>query len=860
MSFFNKIFGDPNEKYLSSIRPLVSKINDLEKEISALSDNEIKDRSEKLKDRAKEESTDDLLPEAFALVRETGKRTLEQRHYDVQLLGGIVLHQGRVAEMKTGEGKTLSATLPAYLNALSKKGVHIITVNDYLARRDTVWMGQIYHFLGLSVACINDRQSFLYDPEYKSGQEEKDDTRDMLGSFHIEEDFLKPCSRKEAYNADITYGTNNQFGFDYLRDNMALSIEDKVQRGFSYAIIDEVDSILIDEARTPLIISVPEEGEEFESKREMYKEFASRIVPNLKAQEDYEVHEKEKTVTLTQEGIDKVEKMLGVENIYDEKGINSVHHLEQALRAQAKHPQTNKPLWEKDSNYVIKDGEIVIVDDFTGRLMPGRRWSGGLHQAIEAKEGVPIKPESSTMATVTFQNLFRMYEKISGMTGTATTSSEELFKVYGMEVTVVPTHKELIRKSLPDLVYKTQEAKLNAVVAETKKRNEKGQPVLIGTVSIEKNEIISKMLKREGVSHEVLNAKNHEKEAEIIAQAGRVGGVTVATNMAGRGVDIILGGNPSSKEEAEKVRNLGGLFVLGTERHEARRIDDQLRGRCGRQGDPGESQFFVSLEDDLMRIFGAERIQGLMNRFNLPDDLPIDAKYVSGIIESAQKKVEGHHFDSRKHVLQYDEVLFKHRSKFYELRDDILRRAEIEDRSSEDSLRAYILEIFKKHERSEDDYLKKEKETEDSINKRIKEGDEDKNTDEELRKIEKFVILRTMDFLWKDHLTMMDELREAVRLRAYGQKDPLTEYKREGHKAFKDLMVNIEIEVIERILKVNVPKARPAGQRLIIRKRNDSGRKGIKIKKVGRNEPCPCGAKKEDGNPLKYKNCHGKGS
>ncbi len=844
MSFLKKIFGDPNEKYLKSIKPLVSDVNNLEKELEGLTDEEIGEKSKDLQSRAKQEPLDGLLPEAFALARESAKRTLSQRHYDVQILGGIILHQGRTAEMKTGEGKTLSATLPAYLNALTKKGVHIVTVNDYLARRDTVWMGQIYHFLGISVACINDRQSFIYDPEHKSGSEEKDEARDKMGSFYVEEDFLRPCSRKEAYLADITYGTNNQFGFDYLRDNMAITFADRVQRGFNYAIVDEVDSILIDEARTPLIISVPEEGEEFENKKAMYKEF-SQIVPKLEAGTDYEIHEREKAVTLTEEGIEKVERILNVENIYDDKGINSVYHLEQALRAQAKHPETKKPTYEKDINYVIKDGEVIIVDDFTGRLMPGRRWSGGLHQAIEAKEGLEIKPESSTMASVTFQNLFRMYDTISGMTGTAVTSAEELFKVYGMEVTIVPTNRPLIRKSLSDLVYKTERAKFNAVVDEVKRRNEKGQPVLIGTVSIEKNEVLSKMLKRNGVPHKLLNAKNHEKEAEIIAQAGRLGAVTVATNMAGRGVDIILGGTPPEEEEARKVCDLGGLFVLGTERHEARRIDDQLRGRCGRQGDPGESQFFVSLEDDLMRIFGAEKISGLMSRFNLPDDMPIDARYVSGIIESAQKRVEGHHFDARKHILQYDEVLFKHREKFYKFRTDILKRAENKERGSEESLRAYILEIFEKNEKDKEEYLKKE---EDVIS-RV--GDEEKGK-EEMNNIERFVILRTMDFLWKDHLTMMEELREAVRLRAYGQKDPLTEYKREGHRAFKELMVNIELEISERILRVNIARTRPNTQRIVIRKNVESENSDSGKKKTKRNDPCFCGSGK------KYKRCHGK--
>ncbi len=821
MSFFQKIFGDPNEKNLKKIWPVVSEIN--EKEIKDLSPERIKEKSEELRKRAEKEDLDNLLPEAYALVREVARYTLGERHYDVQLVGGVVLHQGKVAEMKTGEGKTLSATAPIFLNALTGKGVHVITVNDYLARRDTVWMGQIYHLLGLSVGCINDRQSFIYDPDYKAGDEKKDEVRDKLGSFRVEEDFLRPCSRKEAYAADITYGSNNQFGFDYLRDNMAPSLQDQVQRGFHYAVIDEVDSVLIDEARTPLIISVPEEGEDFENKKEMYKEF-SRIVPMLVPGKDYEVHEKEKAVTLTDEGISKVEGILKVENIYDEKGMNSVYYLEQALRAQAKAPQTGRPLYEKDKHYVIKDGEIIIVDDFTGRLMPGRRWSGGLHQAIEAKEGTEIRPESNTMASVTFQNLFRMYDKLSGMTGTALTSAEEFFKVYGMEVIVIPTNKPLIRKSLPDLIYKKEMGKFEAVVKEVKERHENGQPVLIGTVSIEKNEIISKMLNRSGIPHEILNAKNHAREAEIIAQAGRFGAVTVATNMAGRGVDIVLGGNPPDKEEAEKVRNAGGLYVLGTERHEARRIDDQLRGRCGRQGDPGESQFFISLEDDLMRIFGAEKIENLMERFNLPEDQPIDMRFVSGIIESAQKKVEGHHFDSRKHVLKYDEVLFKHRERFYRLRNDILKRA---DASDSQSLRAYILEIIKKHGYSEKEYKEKEKEI----------------GEEEMKKLERFVVLRTMDFLWKDHLTMMDELRESVRLRAYGQKDPLVEYKREGHQAFHNLMQNIESEIADRIFRVKKPKARAEGPRVVIKRKSEEVAK--------RNDPCPCGSGK------KYKKCHG---
>ena len=825
MSFLTKIFGDPNEKQLKQIRPLVEKVNELEDSVTGLSAEDLLKKSKELRKRSQKEPLDNLLPEAFALVRETAKRTLNERHYDSQVIGAIALHQGKIAEMKTGEGKTLSATLPIYLNALTGKGVHVVTVNDYLARRDTVWMGQIYHYLGLSVGCINDRQSFVYDPDYKSGtEEEKDDIRDTLGSFRVQEDFLRPCTRKEAYAADITYGTNNQFGFDYLRDNMVNSLDDRAQREFNYAIIDEVDSILIDEARTPLIISIPEEGEDFDNKKKMYLEF-SRMVPHLKAGEDYEVKEKEKAVNLTEEGVEKVEKMLNVDNIYEERGINSLHHLEQALRAQAKSTETGKPLYEKDIHYVIKDGEVIIVDSFTGRLMPGRRWSGGLHQAIEAKEGLNIQPESETMASVTFQNLFRMYNKLSGMTGTAASSAEELYAVYGTEVVIIPTHKPLIRKDLPDRVYKTKKAKLGAVVAEVKRRSEQGQPVLLGTVSIEDNELISKMLMREGIKHLLLNAKNHEKEAEIIAQAGSFGAVTVATNMAGRGVDIILGGNPPDKEESEKVRQLGGLFVLGTERHEARRIDDQLRGRCGRQGDPGESQFYVSLEDNLMRIFAGERIQDMMSRFNLPEDEPIEMKFVSNIIESAQKKVEGHHFDARKHILQYDEVLFKHRSKFYSMRDEVLKR-------SEEGLRSFFVEIITRCGRTEEEYLQKEKEI----------------GAENMRRMEKYVALRTMDFFWKDHLSMMEELRDSVRLRAYGQKDPLIEYKREGQHYFQQLMESIENEITERIFRVKTVQP-PRNPRFTIKRNVDPQQIKMGAK---RNDPCPCGSGK------KYKRCCGK--
>ena len=661
MSILEKIFGDANKKYLKKIQPIVEKINSLEKDFENLEDDQLPQKTLELKEKIKEErSLDEVLPEAFALVREAAKRTLKQRHFDVQLIGGIVLHQGKIAEMKTGEGKTLAATLPAYLNALSEKGVHIVTVNDYLAKRDTVWMGQIYYALGLSVGCITHEAAFLYDPTYQPNEEERDKERDEVGGFKVVESFLRPVSRKEAYLADITYGTNNEFGFDYLRDNMAYSPEQRVQRELNYAIIDEVDSILIDEARTPLIISAPDT-----ESSQMYQEFA-KIVPRLDPEKDYEIHEKEKAVTLTEAGIEKIEKILGIDNIYEEKGARYLHHLEQALRAEV--------LFKKDRDYVVRNGEVIIVDEFTGRLMPGRRWSGGLHQAIEAKEGLRVKPESLTLASISFQNYFRMYKKLAGMTGTAATSAEEFDKVYGLEVVVIPTNKPMIRVDLPDVIYKTEKEKYRAVVEKIKECYQKGQPILVGTRSIEKNEYLGKLLEIEGIPHQILNAKNHEREGEIIAQAGRLKSVTIATNMAGRGVDIILGGNPPDPKEAEKVKELGGLFVLGTERHEARRIDDQLRGRAGRQGDPGASQFFLSLEDDLLRIFGGERIKSIMEKLNIPEGQPIESRLVTQAVETAQRRIEGYNFDIRKHLLEYDDVMNIHRDTFYKKRREILRK------------------------------------------------------------------------------------------------------------------------------------------------------------------------------------------
>ncbi|MBI2041668.1 MAG: preprotein translocase subunit SecA, partial [Candidatus Nealsonbacteria bacterium] len=770
MSIVSKIFGDANEKYVKKLQPIVKEINNLEKEFGSFTDEQLREKTKELKNKLGGDPTSaqtDILPEAFALVREAAKRTLSQRHFDTQLIGGIVLHQGRIAEMKTGEGKTLVATLPAYLNALEGNGVHVITVNDYLAKRDAVWMGQIYHALGLSTGCIIHDTAYIYDPEAS-----RDKERDTLGGFKVIEDYLRPCSRKEAYAADITYGTNNEFGFDYLRDNMVYDLSQQVQRGYNYAIVDEVDSILIDEARTPLIISAPD----MESSK-WYQEF-SKIIPRLDSKTDYEIDEKMKAVTLTEKGINKVEEILGMGSIYEEKGIKYVHHLEQSLRAEV--------LFKKDRDYVVQPAptgasgneEVVIVDEFTGRLMPGRRWSGGLHQAVEAKEGVAVQPESLTLASITFQNYFRMYKKLSGMTGTAATSAEEFDKVYGLDVVVVPTNKPMKRQELPDRIYKSENGKFKALVKEIKERHKAGQPVLVGTTSIVKNEYLGKLLDVEGIPHQILNAKNHEKEGEIIAQAGKLGAVTIATNMAGRGVDIILGGNPQNDpEQMRRVIETGGLHVIGTERHEARRIDNQLRGRSGRQGDPGSSQFLVSLEDDLMRIFGGEKIKSLMGFLKIPEDEPIEAKIISGAIESAQSKIEGMNFDLRKHLLDYDDVLNKHREVIYKKRRELL---EIKD------LRLKIKGWINTPD-EERAFEEKEKELGENFNE-----------------VAKVVSLRTLDTLWMEHLEEMEALRDSVRLRAYGQQDPLVEYKTEGHRMFKKLLDMIETNIAQTILKVSL--------------------------------------------------------
>lgn len=811
MSIINNFFGDANKNYIKSLQPKIEKINSLEKKFESFSDEELKTKTQEFKEKlGKGETPNDILPEAFALVREAAKRTLKQRHFDVQLIGGIVLHEGKIAEMKTGEGKTLVATLPLYLNALEEKGCHLVTVNDYLSRRDAVWMGQIYYALGLSIGCIVHEAAYLYDPSYKqedskseTQNNERDKERDVLGGFKVVESYLRPCSRKEAYAADITYGTNNEFGFDYLKDNMVYDLVQQVQRGFNFAIVDEVDSILIDEARTPLIISAPD----VESSK-WYQEF-SRIIPKLDAKTDYEIDEKMRAVTLTESGINEVEKILGMGDIYQEKGIRYLHHLEQALKAEA--------LFKKDKDYVVKNNEVIIVDEFTGRLMPGRRWSGGLHQAIEAKEGVRVQPESLTLASITFQNYFRLYKKLAGMTGTAATSAEEFDKVYGLEVVSVPTNKPMARKNLSDHVYKTIDGKFKAVASEIKEKHEKGQPVLVGTTSIEKNEYLGKLLDREGITHQILNAKHDEKEGEIIAQAGRFGAVTVATNMAGRGVDIILGGNPPVEEEAKKIIELGGLHVIGTERHEARRIDNQLRGRSGRQGDPGSSRFFVSLEDDLMRIFGGDKIKNVMNMLKVPEDQPIEAGLISKAIEDAQSKIEGMNFDLRKHILEYDDVLNKHRDTIYRKRREILETEDWKSRI---------------------ETLMKTPEEKKALEGKIKEFGENLNA------VAKMISLRILDSLWIEHLENMEYLRDSVRLRAYGQQDPLVEYKNEGHRMFQQLLSIMEENIASTILKVSLA---PVDNSKVARPVYTPESKN----KPGRNDLCPCGSGK------KYKRCHG---
>ncbi|MBI2334416.1 preprotein translocase subunit SecA [Candidatus Daviesbacteria bacterium] len=878
LGIFGKLL-DSNEREIKKLKPLVDAINALEKKVSKLTDKELRGKFAEFKlahERGK--SLDELLPEAFAAVREASSRTIKQRHFDVQMMAAIVLHQGRIAEQKTGEGKTLSATPALFLNATAGKGAHLVTVNDYLARRDCGWMGPIFYALGATCATIVHDTAYIYDPKYK------DTAHDDKRLQH-----LRPVSRKEAYQADITYGTNNEFGFDYLRDNMAFRLSDQVQRGHQFAVVDEVDSILIDEARTPLIISQPAQ-----EATDKYARF-TEIIQSLSSS-DYVVDEKLRTAHLTEHGILKIEKILGVDNLY-EKDFSTLHHLEQALKA--------KTLFEKNKDYVVKDGEVIIVDEFTGRLMLGRRYSEGLHQAIEAKEGVAVQQESQTLATISFQNYFRMYGKLSGMTGTAATEAEEFNKIYKLEVVVIPTHRQMIRADHPDTIYKTQSAKYTAVANLIERLHNKGQPVLVGTTSIEKNEFLSDLLKRKGISHALLNAKNHEKEADIIARAGEKGAVTAATNMAGRGVDIILG---------KGIDKLGGLFVIGTERHESRRIDNQLRGRSGRQGDPGESRFFVSLEDDLMRIFGGDQVSRVMDFLKMPEDTPIEHGLVSKAIEGAQKKVEGHNFDIRKHTVEYDDVMNQQRQIIYGLRKKVLETAE----SKDTSLKEEILEKIDKEIQSVviiqseegldskkiveefstiapiDDQSKKDMESKiltlsDSsqisefltdLAKNFYEQRENQVGQDLARQMEVFVYLNTIDTLWIEHLDTMDDLRSGIGLRGYAQRDPLIEYKREGFDLFEKLMVEVDYEIVHRIFKVAVQGQTPAappppvtveerheekpaeigavtkvtiergGQVIDQQVYGDQGQLTKVHGKIGRNEPCWCGSGK------KYKRCH----
>jgi preprotein translocase subunit SecA len=871
-----RLFGSKNERELKKLEPLVRDTNELESATKALSDEEMKAKTEEFKQRLEAgETVDDLLPEAFALVREASVRALGMRHFDAQLIGGLVLHQGKIAEMKTGEGKTLAATLPVYLNALTGRGVHVVTVNDYLAQRDAEWMGSIYRFLGLSVGVIiND----LDDEE-----------------------------RRKAYACDVVYGTNNEFGFDYLRDNMKFSLDDYVQRDLHYAIVDEVDSILIDEARTPLIIS----GPTHENTDRYYK--INRVIPGLKKEVHYSIDEKARSVVLTEEGVARVEQSLNVENLYDPGQMETLHHVNQALKAHT--------LFKKDVDYIVTDGQVVIVDEFTGRLMPGRRYSDGLHQALEAKEGVRIENENQTLATITFQNYFRMYDKLAGMTGTADTEAPEFKKIYNLEVLVIPTNLPMVRDDNSDLIYKTEQEKFDASVEEIQDCHRRGQPVLVGTISIEKSEYLAKRLKKLGIPHNVLNAKNHEGEAEIVAQAGRFGAVTISTNMAGRGTDIVLGGNSTflarskskkgegseefdvllhefkglCEEEKRKVIEAGGLHILGTERHESRRIDNQLRGRSGRQGDPGSSRFYLSLEDDLMRIFGGERVKMIMERVGMEEGEPIEHKYTTKAIENAQKKVEGHNFDIRKHLLEYDDVMNKQREVVYSQRRFIL---------GGDDLKGTILEMMEDvvedlvdrftDERTvyEDwdieglleslwgqfgirfdlDSLPSTDQTRVGIAghvveevKKAYERKEQEVTSEVMRELEKFVMLTAVDNQWKDHLLSMDHLKEGIGLRGYGQRDPLKEYQKEGYDLFLDMSARIKEETVRTMLLVKIARedeldelAHQREQEMVL-SHGDSGGEKRKPKtvrrqadKIGRNAPCPCGSGK------KYKKCCGK--
>ncbi len=926
LGIFQKLF-DVNQKEIESLQPMVERVNSLEKGIEKLSDEKLAAKTPEFRLRlSKGESLEELLPEALAVIREAIKRKIGQRAFDVQLMAAITLHKGRVAEQKTGEGKTLAAAAAAYVNALPGKGVHIITVNDYLARRDAGWYGQALSSLGLKVASIIHEQAFLLDPEYL----DKEETDDRL--IH-----LRPIERKEAYLADVTYGTNNEFGFDYLRDNLVDDLSQMVQRGHCFAIVDEVDSILIDEARTPLIISAPDT-----EPTKKYYEFA-KLIESLSPDTDYTSDEKHKTANLTEHGVRKLEKILGVDNLY-EKDFETIHHVENSLKA--------KVHFLRDRDYVVKDNQVIIVDEFTGRLMFGRRWSEGLHQAVEAKEGVPIQQESKTLATISFQNYFRMYEKLSGMTGTAATEAEEFRKIYNLETTVIPTNKPMVRADHPDVVYKNQRAKYAAIVKEIEESYRKGQPVLVGTTSVAKNEIIDQFLNHKKIPHQILNAKQHQKEAEIIAKAGAKGAVTIATNMAGRGVDIVLGGampqliDSKNKTDCGKtlkdwqkkhdeVISLGGLHIIGTERHESRRIDNQLRGRSGRQGDPGSSRFFVALDDDLMRIFGGDQISSLMTRFNMPEDIPLEHAMVSRAIEQAQVKVEGFNFDLRKQVVEYDDVMNRQREIIYKLRRKILEKGFAQEglnETDEKDLRGEILEkvgmeinnlvaMYSPEGYTAPEYNQivlafneiipfdsaSQTQIKNQISKLKSPGEitefllkltadlydqREKNYGEEIaRRLEKFIYLSTIDQLWIDHLTAVDDLRDGIGLRGYAQKDPLVEYKKEAFEMFERLINQIDYEVVRKIFRVQVMAQPPAvslgGAReergklvepaaAVVNEPPKRGKKGdlsafaqamgslqpkmagasagagnapIHVDKIGRNDPCPCGSGK------KYKKC-----
>ena len=868
VSVLGKILGDGSEKAVKKIYPICERINALEEGVKKLSDAGLRAMTDDFRNRlAGKETLDDLLPEAFAAVREMARRCLGQRHYDVQLIGGVVLHRGQIAEMKTGEGKTLVATLPVFLNALAGKGVHIVTVNDYLARRDPVWMGPIYHGLGLSVGCLQHDSAYLFDPELTGAPDGMD--------------FLRRVPRAEAYAADITYGTNNEFGFDYLRDNMATELSQRVQRELHYAIVDEVDNILVDEARTPLIISGPAE-----EPVQLYYTFA-KLAPRLRLEEDYTIEERTKSISLTQEGITKMERWSKVGNLYEPENFHLVHYIENALNAEV--------MKQRDKEYVVKDGEVVIVDEFTGRLQFGRRWSDGLHQAVEAKEGIKIQRESITYATITLQNYFRMYDKLAGMTGTAETEADEFHKIYRLEVVVAPTNLPMIRNDGPDLVFQNGEAKWRVVTNDIAEMHAQGRPVLVGTTSIEASEALSERLTRRGVVHKVLNAKNHEHEATIVAQAGRPSAVTVSTNMAGRGTDIVLGGgnttDPAWQDDHDRVVQLGGLHVVGTDHHDARRIDNQLRGRSGRQGDPGSSQFYVSVEDELIRRFGGDRIKTVMGWTGIDEDTPIENRLITKSISGAQEKVEGYHFDIRKHLLDFDDVLNKQREVIYVDRAQILAGDNLKNKILE-MVRQEFLDLARKFlpDRHGDSWnvpglldelnqicsLPEDLSTEDAVYQydldqiarilsehadAVYEAREAEVGAEQMRIVERLLLLRAIDTHWVTHLTTMENLRTGIGLQAYGQRDPLVMYRTEGHKLFQELTQRMQYDVVHTLFHVTITHQAANGARRAAAAKAASPMDAVNPKgaeappagaaKVGRNAPCPCGSGK------KYKRCHG---